>query len=133
MSNPPVIRQTSAYIEVEQEGRWEFCGVINLPSNLNVFTLLAHINNQPQLYPVAATRQRPSHCSTELKNPALKVQGFKVRLKVASILQNEYRIVFIFRTSMMLQIRLHHRLCHIPCTPRPVPGSPKMLSPIPLF
>lgn len=29
-------------------------------------------------------------CHVRLKNPALKVQGFKVRLEVASILKNKY-------------------------------------------
>lgn len=59
-------RHTSAYVEVQQQGHWQFCGVINLPSTFNVFTMLARINNQPQLQPVAATRQRPSDISPEV-------------------------------------------------------------------
>ncbi len=81
----------------------------------------------------SVTQARGTPERIQLKNPALKVQGFKGRLKVASIFQNEHRVVSVVRISVMLQIRLHHLLCHIPRTPRPISSAPKMPSPIPLL
>ena len=40
--------------------------------------------------PVFTGRGKAALSEHELKNPALKVQGFKVRLEVASILKNKY-------------------------------------------